>query len=252
MTYSASVDGQPFEPLSDYANMVRILNEGHAARDGTMVRGPYTPGSTLVDHRPYIEKTLMLETQIRHTDPTGAVTHLEGASGHAAENLGHINRLLGGGYGPATLRRTWPHTGQTERPVEGIGEPFVTQNTSTYVFPLMSVWPFWTATAVSSTGGNPDVVGAAPIYDPIVTFTGGTDPTVTVGVYELGVVGAVPAGGVRFDVGAGTITRVTGGTDYSEFGTVSHGEWLVLKRGINTVVYAGGGTYTVDWYEQWH
>lgn len=251
-SYQSSVDGGPFEDLADFASMVRIVNEGRSGRDVAAVLSPFVPGAVPSLHQPYIEKLLFVECQIRWTDPSGLITHVDGAEGHASENLSHLDRLLGGGYGPATLRRDWPNQGVVERPITGAGDPFPTQNRATLSWPVRSTWPAWKSTAaLSSSSGNPDVLGHFPIYDPIITFVGGTDVSVTVNGRQVGIAGAVPGAGVIVNVGTGQVTQVTGGADYSAFLTADNNEWCVLYRGVNTVVYAGGGTYTIEWAEQW-
>ena len=57
----------------------------------------------------------LLETHLRYTDPSGIVTHGNGAEGHAYENLAALKELLGAGSNNLRmLRRNDPHAGAVE------------------------------------------------------------------------------------------------------------------------------------------
>lgn len=200
-------------------------------------------------------KEIMLEIFLRYTNAAGAITHGDGAAGHAYENLAAIRGLFGGDQGSqATLQQTAPDWGTVLLDVDQLSPSMPTQARFVFGFLLYAADPFWRASSQSSSTGNPAVGGNAPAY-PIIEFTvSGTDSKV---VHDdsgasIQIDGTLPAGGVSVDCLAQTCTKISDGTDYSANLTLNKAYWMILDPdGTNTLTRSGGGTQTVKWNDRW-
>ena len=68
----------------------------------------------------------------------------------------------------------------------------------------------------------------------------------------IGILGTVPAGGVRVFTETMQAARVTGGTDYSQFlAAPSKPYGLELDPGVSNAYTISAGTVTVEWRDKW-
>lgn len=238
--------------LSDYVVGVRIPNEYSTGRRGTNPIVQYRHGTQWASRKFVRPSALVLEVAVRETNAAGAVTHTDGKPGHIYENLSVLKRILGGNAGSLVrLQRDAPHQGTVYLDVEQLGEAFPTQTRHIFGFPLTAPHPFWIGAADTGNTASPLVVGGdAPVGDAVVRLLTGTDTKLTVDSTGdfLQIVGAMPAGGVSIDLGAGTCVKVTGGADYSN--ALRRSNAFELDPGSNAVTLSTG-TMSVDWNEQW-
>lgn len=240
--------------LSDYTDFVRLVGEVSAGRRGYNPTVQYQHGSHFVQ-KWAAPLDLMLEVGVRYTNSSGAVTHTDGAAGHAYETLAEVRRLLGGEQGGlATIQQTAPDWGTVQLDVEMLNPSRPTSERWVHGFLLHAPEPFWRGITLNSETGTSIVVGGNAPAAPVIDFASGTDMRIThtdSGAY-VQIDGAAPAGGARVDVRAGTCTKISDGTDYSANLTVNKAWWFELDGGkTNAVTKSGGGTSTVKWYDRW-
>lgn len=251
--YTAGPKGGSLTALSNFCTAIRLLSEGGSGKRGGNVAVQYLHGEHAVQHKFANPRLLPLEVVLRYTSSAGTITHADGAEGHVFENLSEVKRLLRGQRSQATLARTAPDMGAVQIDVE-CGEPTPTQNRFTYLFPLVAARPFWRSTTLNSTGTSPLAVGGDEAVDDaeIVFAGGGSNPvfTHTASGATVGIIGTVPAGGVRVFTETGQVIRVTGGTDYSEFLAAPAKAYILeLDPGVSN---AFTGTATVEWRDKWN
>ena len=253
--YDVGPPGGTFVDILDFADSVRILDESTPGLRGSDPISQHVHGEVSSPRKFYSAITLSIEMQISGTNAAGAITHGDGEAGHRYENLGTMFRLFAGTQGKLVrLRRTSPHQGTVYMDMWLIDEPRPTQNRFMYRVNMRAPHPFWVGAA--DTGNTPTtltVAGDAPIDDMVIDFTGGTDARLTLdatGDY-IEIVGALPAGGVRVDVGTQSVTKITGGADYSNALRSLNPWWLELDPGANAVTLTGGGSVSVDWFTKW-
>ncbi|RKZ11616.1 hypothetical protein DRQ53_15800 [bacterium] len=253
--YKAGPAGGTLETLMDYCDAVRVVAEQSTGRRGSNPVVEYRHGEWSSPRKYVRASNFVLEVFISYTNAAGAVTHADGAAGHALENLGNVKRIFGGNQATLVrLERTAPDQGTVYRDCEVLGEVSPSQARHIFTIPLHAPHPFWVGAAdTGNTGTTLTVAGDAPIGDAVVTFTSGTDQklTHTASGASIQISGTTPAGGVEVDIGAGTCVKVTGGTDYSNYLVVSSPWWMELDPGANTVSVSGGGTISTDWFTQW-
>lgn len=80
--------------LSDYADMVRIVGEPVGGVRGQTLDIAYKHGAFAAGRHWSKAQLLMLETKLRYTDSAGAITHVDGAAGHAYENRSELAKLM--------------------------------------------------------------------------------------------------------------------------------------------------------------
>jgi len=253
--YKAGPAGGTLETLTDYCTAVRVVAEWSTGKRGTNPVVQYRHGEYPSPRKYVRPASFLLETHLRYTSKTGTVTHGDGAAGHVYENLGHLKRIFGGVQGTMTrLQRTAPDQGTVYLDVELLGDAIPSQSRHIFTWPLTAPHPFWIGAAdTGNTGTTLTVAGDAPIGDAMITLTGGTDGGIvhTASGASITISGAMPAGGVIVDVGAGTCVKVTGGADWSQYLVVNKRWWFELDAGANAVTNVGGTTHSVDWYTQW-
>ena len=247
------------EALLDYCTFVRIKSESSTGKRGSNPVVQYRHGEAPTPRKYHRALNLVLETGIRYTDSSDAITHVDGEAGHVYENLGELKRLFAGTQAAFTrLQRSSPDHGTVYLDVEMLGDPSESQDRNVFTWPLHSPNPFWVG-AVDLANASPTLTndGTAPVGDLVVKFTGTTtDPRLTLtatGDY-IQIDGALPAGGVEVNVAAGTCTKISGGADYINNLRVFSSWWLELDPGINTVAVtqaSGTPTVAVDWITQW-
>lgn len=258
-TYKMGDPGSTGTPLSDFCYDVRITSEAALGFRGRNPVQSYQHGEFSSPRKFHPAANLLLETFLRYTSSTGGVTHTDGRPGHVYQNFGSVKKLVIGKQGAlARLFRTAPEEGAVYRDVELVAEGRPTQANHIIGWPLRAPFPFWVGT--SSTGNSPPTLtnaGTAPVGDAVIDFTGtATAPRLTHDdtTDYIEITGALPAGGVRIDVGARTCVKITGGADYSDNLVVNTPWWLELDPGANAVtVTQGSGTPTVsvDWVTPW-
>ena len=251
--YKAGPPGGTLISLSDYATGVRIESEWSVGYRGSDPIGQYVHGEDSSPRKFYPASNFTIECVLRDTNPAGAITHGDGVDGHRIENFQALKQLFGGAQGSLVrIERTFPDTGTTYLDVWQVDTVKPTQNRVTYSWPLRAPKPFWVGAADTGNSGTTlTPAGDAPIDDMVIDFASGTDPRIThddTGDY-VEISGAVPGGGVRVDVGAGTCIKITGGTDYSNFLRVNTPWWFQLDAGANAVTPSAG--ITSDWFTKW-
>ena len=257
-TYQAGPAGS-LETLTDYCVSVRSMAEYASGKRGVNPIADYRHGEVSSPRKYVRPLNILLETVIAYVSSTGGVTHADGPPGHFMENLGHVKRLIGGTQGALTrLQRVAPDESTQYADVEMLAEPTQREPLRIYQWPLRAPHPFWVGTAdTGNTAPTLTVAGTAPIGDAVINFTGTvTDVRLTHSASSayVEIAGALPAGGVTVDIGAGTATKISGGADYSNNLVVNNPWWMELDSGANTVAVteaSGSPTVTVDWVTQW-
>lgn len=254
--YQAGPKGGSLTPLLNFCAAVRVVDESGSGKAGEDVNVQFLHGDHPVAHKFAEPRLIMLEAVLRYTSSAGTITHTDGAQGHVFENLAEMKRLLRGQRSLATLQRIAPHYGTTQIDVHS-GAPTPSQNRFVFLFPLVAPRPFWRSTTLNSVSSSPLTVGGdAPVDDAEIVFSaGGTSPvfTHTASGATIGIVGTVPAGGVRVYTETMQATRVTGGTDYSEFvASPAKTFGLELDPGVSNAYTISSGTVTVEWRNKWN
>lgn len=252
--YKAGPPGGTLTDLSDFASVVRIPAESATGKRGSNPIVQYRQGEYPSPRKFTRASEFLLETHLRYTDSAGAITDPDGSPGEVFAAKAGIAQLLGGQVGKlARLQRTAPHQGVVYRDVEMLGDAIPSQADYIFGWPLHSPWPFWIGAAdLANVPPTLTVAGDAPIANAIIRLTGaGTDAKLVVDSTGdfVQIVGALPAGGVEIDVNAASASRITGGTDYSNFLRMTSG-WE-LSPGANAVTLTGGGAAAIDWNTQW-
>ncbi len=80
--------------LSDYADMVRLVGEPVGGVRGQTLDIAYKHGAYAAARHWAKAQLVMLETKLRYTNPSGAITHVDGAAGHAYENRSELAKLM--------------------------------------------------------------------------------------------------------------------------------------------------------------
>jgi hypothetical protein len=236
--YAWQVDGQA---LSDYCVMVRLPSEFAMPRRGQHVEIPFHHGNRRPSGLHLAGGQFGLETTIRMTNPSGAITHPDGAAGHAYENFGKLKELFTGKGGASPLlRRTAPHQGTVEIPVDLLSQVQSSQNRFTFLWLLSAADPFWSSTSVvNETGpGSFSVGGDAPVNDMIITFNAGGTVGLSGSLHAL-----TGTSGMVVDVGA---RKVTTGSEADLVPATP--EWMEFYPGSVTLT---GVSVNVDFYEKW-
>lgn len=257
--YKIGPPGGALSNISDYALSVRIVSEWSLGFRGSDPMSQYKHGEESSPRKFHPAANLAVECVLMETDPSGLITHSDGAEGHRIENFSTLKRLFAGLQGSLVrLERTFPDTGTVYLDMWQIDTVRPTQNRMTYSWPMRAPRPFWVGAADNSNSPPTlTVAGDAPIDDLIIDITGTTNtPRLThddTGDY-VEIAGALPAGGVTVDVGAGTCVRISGGADYSNFLRVNTPWWMELDPGANGVTISqssGSPTVSVDWFTKW-
>jgi len=257
-TYKAGPYGGTLTALSTYCLSVRIVGESGVGKRGRDVTVQYLHGEHAVAHKFATPRLIPLEVVLRYTNGSGAVSHADGAAGHAFENLSEVKRLLFGQASLATLERIAPHQGTVRIDVEA-GEPTPTQNHFTFLFPLIAARPFWYSTTTQTDSTSPIAVGGnAPVDDATVTFSAGAVSPVFTHTSSSATVkptitytGTVPAGGVIVNTLTGQASNVTGGADCSNLVSFNKTYYLQLEGGASNTYTISTGTVTVAWADKW-
>lgn len=255
--WQAGPDGGTLVDLADYCTSARVVDEGGAGKRGTNIVIPGLEGRRSDPHKFSEQGLLGLEIVLRYTNAAGAVTHPDGAAGHAYDNLSQVKRLLYGHRTLTRLQRTAPDHGTVYVLGEVLQPVRISQARHVFLFPLTLPVPSWHSTTENSQTPTPSVTvgGDFPVNDAVLEFVGGTDPvlTHTDSGAELGVQGAVPAGGVRIFIGEGRAEYISGGANATNLLTPANRRyWMSLDPGqVNAFSAVGGSTITLKWRDQW-
>ena len=241
--------------MLDMFSMFRIMPEQTAGLRGVNAVIPFRHG-TVGDVQKWSPGfDIPTEGDLRYTDKFGAVTDPNRGPGHIHENLLLWRQLVIGGTSQLWFGRDDPSAGRVEIPVEVLFAPVNTVPHKRVFTQFRTRWPFWseetqrTAIAVASF----TLAGTAPVGDAIFKIVSGTNVKVThdqTGDY-IQVEGATPAGGILVDCGLRKSTNVTGGASAEFQVEKSAPHWIEMEPGAVTFTVAGGGTVTVDLYEQY-
>lgn len=255
-SYQAGPKGGALTALSTYCSRVRIVDEGMGGKRGDNIAIPYLHGARAVGHKFASESTLNLEVVLRYTNGSGAITHTDGAAGHAFENLSEVKRLLGGQRSLATLQRTAPDHGTVQIDVEALSPVRASSTHFIFLFPLNCPSPFWRSSAQNSQNPSSPITpaGDGPVDDMWVEFSGGSNASLTHSASgaQLSLTGATPGGGIRLLVGEGRAVYISGGADATDLVTANRSYWMEMDPGVsNSFTVGGGTTATVKWYDKW-
>jgi hypothetical protein len=116
--------------------------------------------------------------------------------------------------------------------------------------PLVATWPYWRSTIqqtdTTSGAGTITVGGTAPVYDPVLVFSGNGSFTNS-DTGQVVTIAGLGAGAVTVDCGARTVTQA--GLDVDGALSVSDSEWVRLDPG--TVNVTSTVSVDVKWRDQW-
>ena len=231
--------GAALTDLDTVATFVRLAfgGETFAPKRGINVVNPYRSGAIAVDMKHVTELLLGLEI--------GYPLHSTEAALYAAKET--VEQLLFGKKGLATLRRTTP-SDTIEAYVEPIAPSVMSQNRFSYMYTLRAPEGFWRSTTQTDDSTSPVAVGGnGSVHDAVIEIdTGATGTDVVLTMTDDGatisIAGATPAGGIRVDLEAGTVTRISGGADWHEFVSFNKPYRIILEPGDNPFSGAGGGS----------
>jgi len=174
-SYQVGDEGGTFTDVADYASVVRILSEGMAVRRGDNTVVPYQDGEYSEPFKFLGARTMMFDVQLRYTDASGAITHADGAAGHAYENLSELKRLLGwGGRSRRMLRRTAPHQGAVETRIECVSGVEAIDARYRFTFFLRAIDGVWRAQTLST-----DTQASKSVFPHAFTIATGGDYEIT-------------------------------------------------------------------------
>jgi len=240
-------EANPGSVLSDYLRRVTLQGETSAADDAAPYKVAGRDGETSPPGGLASGRLIVLQGVLRYTDAAGAVTHTNGAAGHAHENRGKVAELLADRGERTWLVRDDPNAGQVETSFKTLSPVSSNLAPSVFAYVLTGLDPYWREQTASHTGWNAGIGtftlgGDAPTRDIVIDFTGGTDMELTDhDGRRIKVEGAQPAGGTRLDVRAGTLVEITGGADASDRIDASHLELFRWHPGSIDITKTGGG-----------
>ena len=231
--------------LDVHCDLIRLVDgaEPIAAKRGVNVVNPYRHGTIAVAHKYTTEMLVPLELGFKGATPTAIWSNKE-----------TVEKNLFGLKGLATLRRTLPAT-TVEAYVEPLSPSSSTQSLHDYLYLLTAPEGYWRSTTQTTDSTSPVVVGGnGSVADAIIDIIGGTGVVVTMTAdgATITITGATPAGGVRVDLDAGSVTKITGGADYHEFVSFNRPYRIILESGNNPFTTTGTPTsVTFKWFDKY-
>lgn len=253
--------------LADYATSVRIPDEKRARLRGRNRTIIWKQGERSTQPKLYRALDFELQFLLRYTDPSGAITHGDGAPGHVYENYSEIKRLISGDQlngSLVTLRRTLPHAGDVDIDFEVLDEIRPDSATRFRMIAFCRApFPFWraatqtieTETGKTTTTETIEVVvgGNTPVPDAVVVFAPNTQSVSNLRITHaasgrfLQYSGIIAAGDtVTFDIGARTaVHSADGPVDAAQL--KGFADWFVLPLGTyNLDLTCDAGTLDYD------
>jgi hypothetical protein len=250
--YGFAINGQQ---LSDYCTNVRIVPLSASFPKGEPVELPYHDAGVEGLYRPSGAMDIPIEADLRYTDPSGAVTHIDKGPGHVFENRSELLKLFGRTDSTRWLQATFPHLGDIEVPFRVIIPPSTGTPHFRNLWFLRTLDSYWREQA-QRTGVNPvptiTVAGDAPVGDGVYTFSGTNGvqrATHTDSGDYIEVNDDTTVNPVVVDLLAGTVTQL--GTPVPNSATFSTPRGIWLQPGVNNMTISGGGSLAVDLYEKW-
>ncbi len=220
--------------LATYATVRQFAGaDSIAGKRGVNRINPYRAGAIAVEHKYGSELLIALEVFYNH------------ASYYSNKNT--VEQNLFGTKGLATLRKTTP-LDTIEAYVEPAAPSMPTMDPLTYQYLLRAPEGFWRSTTQTTDSATPvNTGGTGSVHDAVIDIdTGATGTgvvlTMTADGATVTITGATPAGGVRVDLEAGTVTKITGGADFHEFVSFNKPYRIILEPGDNAFTGAGGGS----------
>jgi len=237
--------GGALTALNTVTTFVRLTGGGEvfAPKRGVNHVSPYRSGTLAVQHKHTTELLIGLE-----------VGYLFAAEADIYANKETVEQLLFGTKSLATLRRTTP-SDTIEAYVEPAAPSVPTQNRLIYAYALRVPEGYWRSTSQTTDSSTPVAVGGnGSVADAVIDIIGGTNVvlTMTNDGATVTITGATPAGGVRVDLEAGTVTKITGGADYHEFVSFGKPYRIILEPGDNPFTTAGApASVTFKFYDKY-
>lgn len=234
--------------LDIYCNVIRLLGgaEPSGGLRGRNVINPYRDGTIAVEHKHQTELIIPLELGFKGTTAT-----------QISNNKTTVEANLFGKKGMVTLRRTTPED-IVEAYVQRLSPSTPTQNRLVYLYLLTAPEGYWRSTSQTTDSATPVAVGGnGRVSDAVIDIdTGATGTGVVLTMTDDGatitIAGATPAGGVRVDLEAGSVTKITGGADYHEFVSFKRPYRIILEPGDNPFTGAGGGSgFTFKFFDKY-
>lgn len=237
--------------LSDYCKVITIPDESADGLIGDNLHIPGTDGERVMD-KTLAPSVFPLRTILRYTDPSGAITHTDGAPGHVYENLSELKKIFRK-QGPILLLRDMPHAGTVVGEVELMSKPIRGEADHIFTWPLKLVGGSWRANSQSSATGNPPSIttlGDTRIDDFEIEFsgTGTVSDTDAAGVdYSIEAL----AGSFPLIVFMGPNKRVEqGGSPDPGRVVIDHEAWFRMDPDV-AVTLTTDVSVTVRWYDKW-
>jgi len=240
VSYDYTVDGTD---IHQYCDAVRILPESFAADRGSNIILPGVDGEYDVPNKDTGSIDFTLETFL--------------PSDTFYDSKVSIARLLYKQTSNVLLGRTLPLTVPIDvevsvRPV-GVARTGSGSDRFRVSWPLRAISPFWrhqTPRAAVNVGTTFSVAGDGHVGDAVITFTGGTTPTLTNSTNgDKLTLTASPGTPVIVDVGLRTVTQ--GGSDWDANFDPSEQRWMRFEPGSNAMVLTGGGSVAATFYEKY-
>ncbi len=233
--------------LSDYAERITITDESGGGLIGENLHIPGTDGERIMD-KTVAPSVVPFTTFLRYTNPSGGVTHIDGAAGHVYENLSELKKIFRK-KGPVLLLRDMPHAGTVVGEVELMGDPIRGEEDHIFVWPLKLVKGTWRAnTQTSAAAGSVVTSGDTRIDEMEIEFAGTSTVTYTDAEGSVYSVQAL-TGTFPLIVYTGTNKRVEqGGSPDPGRVVISHEAWFRLDPATTPTIT---GSATFRWYDRW-
>jgi len=247
VTYAYTINGTDIE---QYCDGVRILPEVFAPDRGSNITLPGVDGEYDVPDKDTGSFDFVLETFL----PSGEYA----PSGTFYENKIAIAKLLYDKTADIWLGRTIevPASTDVEILVRPVGTPTTGTGSNRFSvkWPLRAISPFWrnqTARSGVDVSTSVTISGDGHVGDAVITFTGGTTPTLTNSTNgdKLTLTDSPGGTAVVVDVGSRTVTQ--GGSDWDANFEPSNQRWMRFEPGTNTMVLTGGGSVAATFYEKY-
>ena len=233
--------------LSDYCQAVTVPSETSGGLVGSNLHIPGTDGERIVS-KTMATGMVELKTTLRYTNPSGAITHTDGAPGHVYENLSELKKIFRK-QGPILLLRDMPHAGTVVGEVELAGGPIRGEADHVFTWPLKLVGGSWRGNTQNSVAAASVVTsGDTRIDDMEIEFAGTSTVAFTDANGEVYSIQAL-AGSFPLIVFTGTDKRVEqGGSPDPGRVVIAHEAWFRLDPDDTPSI---SGSATFRWHDRW-